>query len=111
MRIWKRIEQYRWECAQVLEGYHDRTIFSVSWGSGGTPGSLGLIASGSSDGQIIVYEVKVSSLMTVYGHYRISTKRTGNRKGRGRGESVDQESVCSRSLRRQLRGVVCSTRT
>ncbi|KAF9653945.1 WD40 repeat-like protein, partial [Thelephora ganbajun] len=29
VRIWKR-----WDCVQVLEGYHDRTIFSVAWGEG-----------------------------------------------------------------------------
>jgi cytosolic iron-sulfur protein assembly protein CIAO1 len=60
VRIWKRIEQYKWECVQVLEGNHDRTIFSVSWGEG-TPGTLGWIASASGDGQIVVYQVKVSS--------------------------------------------------
>ena len=56
VRIWKRVGQHKWECAQVLEGHHDRTIFSVTWGEG-TPGSLGWIASASSDGQIIVYQV------------------------------------------------------
>ena len=61
VRIWKRVQQYNWECVQVLEGYHDRTIFSVAWGEG-KAGSLGWIASASSDGQIIVYQVNVSSL-------------------------------------------------
>ena len=54
------MEQYKWECVQVLGGYHDRTIFSVTWGSG-TASSLGWIASASSDGQIVVYQVEVSS--------------------------------------------------
>lgn len=53
------MQQYKWECVQVLEGYHDRTIFSVAWGEG-QAGSLGWIASASSDGQIIVYQVDVS---------------------------------------------------
>lgn len=61
MRIWKRVEQYKWECVQVLEGHHDRTIFSVAWGEGEV-GSLGWIASASSDGQIILYQVNVSAL-------------------------------------------------
>ena len=55
------MQQYKWECVQVLEGYHDRTIFSVTWGEG-TVGSLGWIASASSDGRIVVYQVTVSSL-------------------------------------------------
>lgn len=55
VRIWKRVEQYKWECIQVLEGEHERAIFSVAWGEAG---SLGLIASGSSDGQIIVYGLR-----------------------------------------------------
>ena len=59
VRIWKRVQQYKWESVQVLEGYHDRTIFSVAWGEGKV-GSLGWIASASSDGQIIVYQVTVS---------------------------------------------------
>ena len=60
VRIWKRVQQYKWESVQVLEGYHDRTIFSVAWGEGKV-GSLGWIASSSSDGHIIVYQVTVSS--------------------------------------------------
>jgi len=56
VRIWKRVQEYKWECVQVLEGYHDRMIFSVAWGEGKV-GSLGWIASASSDGQIIVYQV------------------------------------------------------
>ena len=60
VRIWKRVQQYKWECVQVLEGYHDRTIFSVAWGEGKV-GSLGWVASASGDGQIIVYQVTVSS--------------------------------------------------
>ena len=44
----------------MLEGYHDRTIFSVAWGEG-TVGSLGWIASASGDGQMVVYEVTVSA--------------------------------------------------
>ena len=55
VRIWKRVQQYNWECVQVLEGYHDRTIFSVAWGDG-RAGSLGWIASASSDGQIVVFQ-------------------------------------------------------
>lgn len=43
----------------MLEGYHDRTIYSVAWGDG-KAGSLGWIASTSSDGQIIVFQVSVS---------------------------------------------------
>jgi len=59
VRIWKRVQQYKWECIQVLGGYHDRTIFSVAWGEGKV-GSLGWIASASSDGQVIVYQGNVS---------------------------------------------------
>jgi WD40 repeat protein len=61
VRIWKRMQQHKWECVHVLEGHHDRTIFSVAWGEG-KAGSLGWIVSASSDGQIVVYQVDVSSL-------------------------------------------------
>lgn len=56
------MQQYRWECVQVLEGHHDRTIFSVAWGEGKV-GSLGWIASASGDGQITVYQADVSPLL------------------------------------------------
>jgi len=43
-----------------LEGEHDRTIYSVTWGAGkgkGRQGELGWIASTSSDGNIIVWDI------------------------------------------------------
>jgi len=44
VRFWKRMQQYgKRECNQVLEGCHDRTIFSVAWGEEGKVCSLGLI--------------------------------------------------------------------
>lgn len=79
VRIWKRVGQHKWECVQVLEGYHDRTIFSVAWGEG-IVGSLGWIASASSDGQIVVYQANVSPL--VFLNSLSSQQRTGNRGGR-----------------------------
>jgi len=59
--MWKRVQQCKRECVQVLEGYHDRTIFSVAWGEGKV-GSLVWIASASGDGQITVYQTDVSPL-------------------------------------------------
>ena len=80
VRIWKRVQQYKWECVQVLEGYHDRMIFSVAWGEG-KAGSLGWIASTSSDGQIIVYQVDVSYLWLL--NLFESQRRNRGEKGEG----------------------------
>jgi cytosolic iron-sulfur protein assembly protein CIAO1 len=63
VRIWKRIQEHKWECVRVLEGHHDRSIYSVSWGQlkrQGSQGDLGSIASTSSDGKILVWELAVS---------------------------------------------------
>ena len=80
VRIWKRMQQYKWDCVQVLEGYHDRTIFSVAWGEG-KAGTLGWIASASGDGQIIVYQLKVS-LLWFQSLLRSQGRGTGHRRGR-----------------------------
>ena len=73
------MQQYKWECVEVLAGYHDRTIFSVAWGEGRV-GSLGWIASASSDGQIIVYQVTVSS-MQLPRLFRSDRREQGTEKG------------------------------
>lgn len=53
----------KWIAVNILNGYHDRTVYSVSWGVDKTstrPGNLGRIASGGGDGRICVYEVTAS---------------------------------------------------
>ncbi|KAG5653573.1 hypothetical protein H0H81_012262 [Sphagnurus paluster] len=75
VRVWQRVgaEEYRWECALVLEG-HERSVYSLSWGVGvgaGTSPStgtgkekekdenkhLGWLASTGGDGRILVWEL------------------------------------------------------
>lgn len=53
----------KWIPVNVLKGHHDRTVYSVSWGTDTTstrPGNLGRLASGGGDGRICVYEVTAS---------------------------------------------------
>lgn len=85
------MEQYKWECVQVLGGYHDRTIFSVAWGEG-APGSLGWIASASSDGQIIVYQVEVSSQIALS-----DVTRTDLNRGQGTREGGTEARVLTKA--------------
>ncbi|KAN0064342.1 Cytosolic iron-sulfur protein assembly protein [Thecaphora frezii] len=50
----------RWVCAEVLRGFHVRTVYSVSWGvnkASTDPNSLGRIATGGGDGRVCVFEV------------------------------------------------------
>jgi len=60
IRIWKRLQGYKWDCVRVLEGQHDRAIYSVTWGEGknkSKQGQLGWIASASGDGNIVVWDI------------------------------------------------------
>lgn len=50
----------KWVPVTLLKGYHDRTVYSVSWGVDKTskrPGNLGRLASGGGDGRIYIYEI------------------------------------------------------
>jgi WD40 repeat protein len=52
----------RWVCVRVLKGWHNRSIYSVSWGSDAeeedeSSGSLGKIATASADGSICIFQV------------------------------------------------------
>jgi WD40 repeat protein len=65
LRVWKRTQEYKWDCIEVLEGQHERSIYSVSWGVGkstGKEGQLGWIASAAGDGQIVVWNIAVSRI-------------------------------------------------
>jgi WD40 repeat protein len=70
VRVWKRVTEHEWECVLVLEG-HERTVFSVSWGVGkgdsrGDGGeNLGWLASTGSDGTINVWELSVSTSVSL----------------------------------------------
>lgn len=70
VRIWRRLTEHqaqlqglssnkRWQCTNVLRGWHTRAILSVSWSATSRVGAkdLGLIASTGSDGNIVVYQV------------------------------------------------------
>lgn len=59
IRLWKRVQEHRWECVHIIKNAHSRTIYTVSWGSGGA--GLGWLASAGGDGRINVYELKVCS--------------------------------------------------
>ena len=85
IRIWKRVEKYRFECVLVIPGLtdadsnvdansnlkgHSRSVYSVSWGVGlggenretrnGKGKYLGWLASAGGDGSIMVWELEVS---------------------------------------------------
>lgn len=47
----------RWICVRILKGWHNRSIYSVSWGSDGESNSLGRIATAGADGSICVFQV------------------------------------------------------
>ena len=54
----------KWVCVKVIKGYHDRTIYSVSWGvdlASTRSGNLGRIATAGGDGKICVLEVTEGS--------------------------------------------------
>ncbi len=57
IRIWQRVEKYKWELNTSLQG-HDRSIYSISWAKG-TDDSLGWLASAGGDGKINVWELRV----------------------------------------------------
>lgn len=59
IRIWTRLSENVWETVCVLEGVHERAVFSVSWGRGDKrlKGGLGWVASTGSDGKVCVWEV------------------------------------------------------
>lgn len=57
IRIWQRVEKYKWELNSSLQG-HDRSIYSISWAKG-TEGTLGRLASTGGDGKINVWELRV----------------------------------------------------
>ncbi|KDQ60075.1 hypothetical protein JAAARDRAFT_152615 [Jaapia argillacea MUCL 33604] len=63
IRIWERIEQHKWECVKVIEGQHERSIYSLSWGVGKRRGDDGKgefggwLASTGGDGKINIYEI------------------------------------------------------
>ncbi|TFY78996.1 hypothetical protein EWM64_g5015, partial [Hericium alpestre] len=64
IRIWKRVAEHKWECVSVLEGAHERSIYSISWGAGEAAdkeSSLGWLASTGSDGKIVVWELEEPS--------------------------------------------------
>jgi len=56
IRIWQRVEKYKWEFNTSLQG-HDRSIYSISWAKG-TDDSLGRLASAGGDGKINVWELR-----------------------------------------------------
>ena len=59
IRIWRRVEKYKWEEGLVVRG-HDRSIYSISWGKGRAgEGSLGWLASVGGDGRINVWDIRV----------------------------------------------------
>ena len=64
IRLWKRVQEHRWECVHVIKDAHSRTIYTISWASGNGAG-LGWLASAGGDGRINVYELKVSSVSIV----------------------------------------------
>lgn len=69
VRIWRRLTEHqaqlqglpatkRWQCTNVLRGWHTRPILSISWSNTSTGAKdRGLIASTGSDGNIVVYQV------------------------------------------------------
>jgi len=54
IRIWQRNGE-QWQTVKVIEGAHERSIYSVSWGAG--RGDLGWLASGAGDGKINVWKM------------------------------------------------------
>ncbi|EJT99373.1 WD40 repeat-like protein [Dacryopinax primogenitus] len=54
IRLWERHDD-EWHTIKVLNGTHERSIYSVSWGRG--RGGLGWLASGAGDGRINVWEM------------------------------------------------------
>ena len=67
IRIWKRVEKWKWEVVTVLRG-HDRSIYSVSWrkADDGDSGGRGWLASASGDGKINIWDIRVSTFATVF---------------------------------------------
>jgi len=60
LRIWKRVEEHRWESVRVIEGAHERAVYSVAWGACPSEAgrALGWLASAGGDGRINVWEVE-----------------------------------------------------
>lgn len=61
IRLWKRVQEHKWECVHIIKDAHYRTIYTISWGPG-QGDSLGWLASAGGDGRINVYELKVCSV-------------------------------------------------
>ncbi|KAK7062561.1 Cytosolic iron-sulfur protein assembly protein [Paramarasmius palmivorus] len=59
VRIWRRVGEYEFKCVLVMEGQHDRSIYSIAWGVGNGDG-LGWIATSGGDGVIRVWELTES---------------------------------------------------
>jgi len=75
VRIWERVQEHKWEPVSVLEG-HERSVYSISWGSSpaGREGSLGRLASTGGDGTILIWEMSVSPSAAESGKSTLSHK-------------------------------------
>ncbi|KZO92040.1 WD40 repeat-like protein [Calocera viscosa TUFC12733] len=54
IRIWERSGD-QWQAVKIIEGMHERSIYSVAWGVGS--GELGWLASGAGDGRINIWHM------------------------------------------------------
>lgn len=79
IRIWRRVilpaeqlpdkttvyrigpsDKERWECALLIEGHFERTIYSLDWTAQPSlagPDSIGCIVAGGSEGKLVVFDI------------------------------------------------------
>ena len=56
IRLWRRTAEHAWTCVHVIEGAHERAIYSVAWGTATEVGESWLASAGG-DGRINVWKV------------------------------------------------------
>lgn len=84
IRIWRAKDHNlrEWESALIIEGAHDRTVFSVSWGRSPIHNTVhasdgrGWLATTGSDGHVKVWDVKVGIWCCIYCPGSLPSRKT-----------------------------------